>query len=232
MLGKWVNQKAPEMYAQFKYFLNNSFYKAVLPNAALMPLNERGNILIGRSKDPHLFPPPAFITASDREALDSRIEFFNRLVQKYPSLNVYIYNITTLDSSNLYEELMPLARYQRDISAAFKMFQRSLPAAIVYSQFDYDLMNFREYFYKTDHHWTIKGAFRAYVQVLDMIKTKVPDIGVPVYPRKYFKVDDIVFRGSFANKSAYETQTDELWDFDKELPRSSVHTLSVIIWPT
>ena len=53
-----------------------------------------------------------------------------------------------------------------------------------------------EYYYKTDHHWTTKGAYFAYTQICDRI-------GIEAYGEEYFVKVDVCddFRGTSAARS-------------------------------
>lgn len=220
ILGWEVTRRALTSYAHFKYLLNSYFYQAVLKNFRLMPFHEQGDnpCLIERSNASYILPPPSFATDLKRAQLAYISKFYKKFTEKYPDLNVFIYDIKTSEFSNIYEELDSGVKYQRGLIELWNGFWKSLPETICYSELDYDLNTFREYFYKTDHHWTIKAAWKAYAQIIEMIKTKVPDIGAFVVPQKLFRVGNIIFRGSHAKAAAYQVQADELWDFEIALP--------------
>ena len=93
------------------------------------------------------------------ERLDSQVMFFNNLNKKGIDVNIYIptrYEFTTLKKDNL-------SNYVGE-------FVSKLDSNINVRVMDVKSIDeYKEYFYKTDHHWTIKGALDGYKDICDML---------------------------------------------------------------
>ena len=93
------------------------------------------------------------------ERLDSQVKFFNNLSKKKIDVNIYIptrYEFTTLKKDNL-------SNYVGE-------FVSKLDSNINVRVMDVKSIDeYKEYFYKTDHHWTIKGALDGYKDICDML---------------------------------------------------------------
>jgi len=93
------------------------------------------------------------------ERLDSQVKFFNELSKKGIDVNIYIptrYEFTTLKKDNLSNYVSEfVSKLDSDINVRV-MDVKSID-------------EYKEYFYKTDHHWTIKGALDGYKDICDML---------------------------------------------------------------
>lgn len=225
IFGPGSAKKTLSGYNYLKYFFNDPFFRFLLPGSPLLPLSEQSEqkILLERSRDPYLFPAPFCDSQPMEAALQSKIGFFHALQKRHPELNIFIYHIPLAEFSAIYDELSPGERYQLSGPSMTGRFRSALPGSINYGSFGYDLPKFREYFYRSDHHWNAKGAWEGYVQALKLIRKKVPDIGDPLVPGRFFKVDGINFRGAYAKTALYAGVFDELWDRDVPVPAYDIY---------
>ena len=73
-------------------------------------------------------------------------------------------------------------------------------------------------FYKTDHHWTMWGAYQVYLQIHDRLSRNSPELGLPFQPLKWFSVEGVRFRGTYGRWAMLAGLSDELVDAEFELP--------------
>lgn len=115
--------------------------------------------------------------------LDKKIENYNSFVDKNKYVDVYLYYIEKDTDINF--------KTDKKIDI-FAYIQKRLNN-IKTSKFEIDnFEDFKEYFYKTDHHWNYKGSYKAYNEVLDLM-----NISNPV---NY--VDEICLNKSFSGSKA------------------------------
>ena len=71
--------------------------------------------------------------------------------------------------------------------------------------------NYKKYFYKTDHHWTINGALKGYEDITDMLNiSKVDNLNITEHKeRKYY--------GSLAKTALNDLIFDYISDIDLDL---------------
>lgn len=142
--------------------------------------------------------------SSIKDGLNKKIKNYNELMSKYKDINFYAYfiekdtdiNFETNEKTNAYE-------YVKD-----KLFVKSI------AKFEINNINeFRNYFYKTDHHWNHKGSYKGYTEVLNLL-------GITDYKKYEAEVclgND--FSGSKATSSIFKkviTEPFNVYKFDFE----------------
>ena len=135
------------------------------------------------------------------ERLTKEVEFFNELSK---DLDIYIYIPTRY-------ELTPLSK--RSLSNYVTDFTSKLSGAIKYKTMNIEsIEKYKEYFYKTDHHWTIAGALNGYYDIMAMLdKNPLNNLNIESKSaKKYY--------GSLAktalNDNVYDYITDVTIDLD------------------
>ncbi len=142
-------------------------------------------------------------------------DFFKKLHESNDDVNLYIYGCNVYDTSHLSDN-SNLGLKRGEYLEAFG--QAMAESGIGYDYLKYNTMEeYKKYFFKTDHHWTIQGAYEGYKDVINMIAAKTPEIGAP-RDGEFFKVEGVKFRGSIARISSFEKLYDELWDIEINLP--------------
>lgn len=131
------------------------------------------------------------------ERLDNQIKFFNNLSNKV-SLYIYVptrYEFTKLSNDNL--------------NGYLDKFVSSLNSNINIKVMDVDnLEQYKNYFYKTDHHWNINGALVGYYDILDMFNI-VDNNNYNVVVK-----DNRKFYGSLAKTALNDIVYDYICDID------------------
>ena len=135
------------------------------------------------------------------ERLDSQVKFFNELSKKKIDVNIYIptrYEFTTLKKDNL-------NNYVGE-------FVSKLDSNINVRVMDVKSIDeYKEYFYKTDHHWTINGALDGYKDICDMLNIDaINNLNIVKHKeRKYY--------GSLAKTALNDNINDYISDVDIKL---------------
>lgn len=131
-----------------EYFNNQYFYIA----GGINRIGTDGNLVFGQR-----------YLAYEKDNLDIRINNINEINQKNPKLKFYMYYIEkdtdiyfpTNEKSNLAEYILENTDIPKENKGKLEV-----------NNFE----EFKELFYKTDHHWNYKGSYNAYSQILKMIK--------------------------------------------------------------
>lgn len=208
-------------YAGIRHRLNSVFYRLFFPKISFMPAGAKyagRSLVIERSQDPFIFFAPVRSSPEKRRSLEKQISFFNEFTEEFPQQGVFIYNIVESDFSDVQRELTGGLAYAADSSELLDEFERGLSSRISYASFKYDLAGFRKFFFKTDHHWAMQGAYQAYKEIVDLIKKKRPEISESVEPSDAGKVVSADFRGTFSKVAYFMGQKDEILDYAFELP--------------
>ena len=142
------------------------------------------------------------INVSKKEDLDKRlneqINFFNEVSS---ICNTYIY------FANRYE-FYPFSKVNNinDMVGYYNKFKSSVNAKIGELKVS-NKEEYLKYFFKTDHHYNMYGAYASYKDIMTLMNR-------PYKERNIFKVDGITYMGSMA-KSSYNTSlTDNLYDIE------------------
>ena len=142
------------------------------------------------------------INVSKKEDLDKRlneqINFFNEVSS---ICNTYIY------FANRYE-FYPFSKVNNinDMVGYYNKFKSSVNAKIGELKVS-NKEEYLKYFFKTDHHYNMYGAYASYKDIMTLMNR-------PYKERNIFKIDGIAYMGSMA-KSSYNTSlTDNLYDIE------------------
>lgn len=98
---------------------------------------------------------------SEKSFLDKKIKNYNDLIKKYKNIDFYLYyiekdtdiNFDTNEKVGIYEYIK--SQFKGKYISNFSI-----------NNFD----DFSKYFYKSDHHWNYEGSYKAYGEVLDLLK--------------------------------------------------------------
>lgn len=124
----------------------------------------------------------------EKEKLQARADCYNALIQAYPDIEFYSYYIEKdsdihfdtgekIGASEYYHHLIDLPEKQK--------------AVFLIDSYD----QFREYFYRTDHHWNNRGSYEGYREILQLLGCK----DEPLVPS-----EEVTITNSFAgSKTAY-----------------------------
>lgn len=152
------------------------------------------------------------------------VDLLSAAAERNPGASFYLYLIPTpQDLGLLYGEDPFMQSYANYVEHSLGRLGPGLTgAALGYKSLD----EYLEYFFRSDHHWNYAGAYRGYLDIVDMLRAGYPDIGEPL-PAGERRVLDPEFRGSLARRSATAPVTDEIFDFSIELPPHSVRLTDI-----
>ncbi len=102
-------------------------------------------------------------------ALQERADSYNTLFDKHPDLDFYVYyieedtdiNFETNKKLNTDDYFFSLLNLPEEKTASFEI-----------NSFN----EYKEYFYKTDHHWNHKGSYKAYTEIVDFLNCEGEEI--------------------------------------------------------
>ncbi len=133
-----------------------------------------------------------------KERLSKQVNFFNTLSNRGIDINIYIptrYEYTSLKDDN--------------IGNYIPLFINSLNKKINTKVMNITSINeYKNYFYKTDHHWTIEGALNGYQDICSMLGvTPLDNLNIIINKeRKYY--------GSLAKTALNDSIYDYITDID------------------
>lgn len=160
---------------------------------------------------------PAAFNANTISNLDNRIKNYRELMAEYPELNFYVYFIERLYSSPFH----PLNPYfpEADRGQTFKYFEVHKPEGLEIGKFSLNNLEDRlKYFYRTDHHWNIQGAWNAYEDIYEMIAPHYPGISPMLKLKGFQGFQGLRFLGSWARATYFPIQPDQFEIADVDLP--------------
>jgi hypothetical protein len=169
-----------------------------------------------------LLETPAVYNSEIFKQMRKVADYYNKATTRWPEVRFYVFAIPS--KAQVYAEtgawpVTPI-RLLGGIKA-FDQFEALLLNNVAYGwagkgRTASEVLN---YYYNSDHHLTMPGAYEAYCQLHSLISTRVVDIGQVVQSRAWFVVPNIIFRGSHARLSGgYEGVTDKLVDGLFSLP--------------
>lgn len=134
----------------------------------------------------------------DENKMKENIELINSFNKKTSKINKYFMLVP--NAVKILEDKLPANHPDKDQLIYINEFKNNLDRNIKFIDL-YDTLYSKKddyIFYKTDHHWTTKGAYYAYNKFCR-------DIGLKPYEEKYFKTDKVSdeFYGSLYSKSGF-----------------------------
>lgn len=157
-----------------------------------------------------IFYPPRQV-AQKQEYIDNTIARYNELVDKYPGINFYAYQINGLD----YSDANPLQSdiYWGEASKSYEYFLQNKPEELVTRRLEYSsLEEYLLFFFRTDHHWNIHGTLRGYEDIYPMLAANYPGIPPMILHDRFYDFSDIEFHGSLARFSFYRIRPGDTFE--------------------
>lgn len=210
------------LYSDLARKMNWTFLDVLGPERSpLLPVGS--DIVTTREKD-RLFYLPTVYSTGLTLAVANHARYYNDLANKFPNVNFSIFSVFYAGDICIPKLFSAsVSQYIPGDKIADMMAPLLLSPNI---HFDWtgrgEMQDPCSYFYRTDHHWNIKGAYQVYLNVYNLISMELPSVGLPFRPTKWYKLDDIEFRGSQARVSMYSDLFDELEDGEFNLPQYEV----------
>lgn len=150
------------------------------------------------------------------ERADAQIAELNRIADSNPDVNFYVYLGTRLQETDDSELCFP------DVESGIEVleyFENGLSDNIAVSHFTQNSVEDRlNTYYITDHHWNAVGVLQAYREMIELIKTKAPNISDAREPIDYFEVDYAKFNGVHSRELSVYDIYDVFGFYDFNLP--------------
>ena len=170
---------------------------------------------------------PRTDSQADRLKLADRAQWYNHLRAAHPQVRFHVFPILRIADWHVVTGAYGVSadtyligdKYVRDCRAF-------LDASIGYAWAAEGLSGEQaaSWYYRTDHHLNFEGAYKAYGQIWELLRTQNPQIGEPWRPQKWIELPDINFYGTYARRSGYFDRVhDVILDARFDLPELCVH---------
>jgi len=212
-----LENKVIKSFPYYTQLVKGYFATTLLLNSNSKSVNDDELILINRKNAIYTDAKKTYLikkyeiddTKKDKE-IARRIKFFNNVYKKLngQNKNMYIYAVSGIWTS---EAILNFDVDEREPLKYVDIFKSKINKDI---KFDYlkiiDFTTYKKYFFKTDHHWTIQGAYKGYLDLAKMLGINQKDL----VPPKFYKINGVHFKGSNARVCAYDKIYDELYDIE------------------
>ena len=179
-----------ELYQKANFKGNCLFY-----NNVPIKTNRNNEFIFYNDKDNFYYLENSFNEKDLNKRFSKQLDFFNKL--SLLDVETYIYLPTRYEYTSLKEN---------NLSYYIKEFKNNLNDNIHFELLDIKTVDeYKKYFYKTDHHWTIYGALQGYNSIMNMFKIKP----LEVTP---YNLEEKKYYGSIARSSMNDISYDYLSD--------------------
>lgn len=184
------------LYQNFNYYMNSFFYKEV----PLKTNSDNEYIFYNKENDFYYLENQYSKDELDKR-LDMQVAMFNKLANL--DIDMYLYFPTRYELTKLKDN---------NLNSYVGIFKDKLSSKIKVANMDItSLEQYKNYFYKTDHHWNMNGALAGYYDIMDILG-KVPVDNLEVVNKRERK-----FYGSMAKSVLNNKTYDYILDVDKKL---------------
>ena len=184
------------LYQNFNYYTNSFLYKEV----PLKTNSDNEYIFYNKENDFYYLENQYSKDELDKR-LDMQVAMFNKLANL--DIDMYLYFPTRYELTKLKDN---------NLNSYVGIFKDKLSSKIKVANMDItSLEQYKNYFYKTDHHWNMNGALAGYYDIMDILG-KVPVDNLEVVNKRERK-----FYGSMAKSVLNNKTYDYILDVDKKL---------------
>lgn len=184
------------LYQNFNYYMNSFFFKEV----PLKTNSDNEYIFYNKENDFYYLENQYSKDELDKR-LDMQVAMFNKLANL--DIDMYLYFPTRYELTKLKDN---------NLNSYVDIFKDKLSSKIKVANMDItSLEQYKNYFYKTDHHWNMNGALAGYYDIMDILG-KVPVDNLEVVNKRERK-----FYGSMAKSVLNNKTYDYILDVDKKL---------------
>lgn len=173
---------------------------SMLPDKAV-PLDSKSEIYITKDGKT-VIKGLLFFNELTKKKLDLRIKNYADLSAKYPDKNFYVFYFEKIAFSKFDPRLSVFPGL--DGGQSFDYFESHLPKNISLGLMDLSsIEDFNEYYYHTDHHWNIRGAWKAYQEIYKMVSKNYPGISPVNDSIHYIEYPNLTSLGTYARDTLY-----------------------------
>ena len=206
---------------EFAYNVENalitSAYSLFTDNA--LPASTHTTILVSRDRS-RLFIPPTNFNDSKKLDINFRIQNYIEISKNNPDINLYVFNVETLR----YSKFNPVANLyiKADNGSSLAYFLENKPDTLRFNNLEISsYQEFENNFFRTDHHWNIHGALKAYRMIYEMLARNYKDISPMLETGRIQTLDGVNFLGSYARESLSPISPEPFEYLDIQLPEYS-----------
>ena len=158
-----------------------------------------------------LFPEPEVFRKEERADIDVKIDYYDTSIKLHQNQNFYAFYIEVIEDS----AYNPLNQYFRsaDAGRSFPYFMENKPEDLRVESL---LLNSYEdqlkYFYRTDHHWNVRGMLLGYEKIYNMLAENYPDITPMQTHDTIYTFQDIEFHGRWARTVFYKIKPGDVFE--------------------
>lgn len=145
-------------------------------------------------KDALVYYP--YVLDNYTDELMNKVEMLNKTMSEYPEVEYYFYYIEKDTDINFKNNSKLMA---------FEYLQENLNSSNVFRFEINNFEQFKQYFYKTDHHWNLEGSYKAYEELLSIFEIDNPKIpnGIDCFNNKYIGSKAMSFSTLFNEELCY-----------------------------
>lgn len=145
--------------------------------------------------------------------------FYSSLAHRYPEISFHIFSITSLSVKGDIAENLQVKAAKK----AHNDFIQNLSKQVTFSELPIrSFAEYQQYFFRSDHHWNMHGAYAGYCAALANLKQTDPTLPDPI-SISYRKVPNVLFHGSLSRVTLQPKIGDVLQDYYADLPPYSIH---------
>lgn len=184
------------LYQNFNYYINSFFYKEVP-----LKTNSDSEYIFYNKENDFYYLENQYSKEELDKRLDTQVKMFNKLANL--DIDMYLYFPTRYELTKLKDN---------NLNSYVDIFKDKLSSKIKVANMDItSLEQYKNYFYKTDHHWNMNGALAGYYDIMDILG-KAPVDNLEVVNKRERK-----FYGSMAKSVLNNKTYDYILDIDKKL---------------
>lgn len=160
---------------------------------------------------------PGELWSEKNEETQNASRIYASFASRHPEISCLIYSITSPTLSPL-NATIPLVNNAWTADCQKRCFQTTKNPSVPYAD-NTALINSGNYYLKTDHHWTIEGAYLTYLEVVNLLGISQPLSFDSQNIVKY----EIPFFGTLSRYALYtKTQPDFISDYTFDYPLYSI----------
>ena len=184
------------LYQNFNYYMNKLVYKEVP-----LKTNSDSEYIFYNKENDFYYLENQYSKEELDKRLDTQVKMFNKLANL--DIDMYLYFPTRYELTKLKDN---------NLNSYVDSFKDKLSSKIKVANMDItSLEQYKNYFYKTDHHWNMNGALAGYYDIMDILG-KTPVDNLEVVNKRERK-----FYGSMAKSVLNNKTYDYILDIDKKL---------------
>ena len=184
------------LYQNANYYMNKLVYKEVP-----LKTNSDSEYIFYDKKNDFYYLENQYSKDELDKRLDVQVKVFNKLANL--DIDMYLYFPTRYELTKLKDN---------NLSSYVDSFKDKLSSKIKVANMDIaSLEQYKNYFYKTDHHWNMNGALAGYYDIMSILR-KIPVDNLEVVNKTERK-----FYGSMAKSVLNNKTYDYILDIDKKL---------------